>query len=183
MNNDPTRDPAEQEPARSFDRPTGESEEAAAAQVIDRHQAQLRRNATIVTVDREDDGLYAVSFRHLSHSEAERLIRLSRRVRPVPPAGARALYRLAHAPHLLERPRPRAGGRPPKLTTRTIPEYVNALRQTIRAWRSLNQQRIPDKKEIFNHAGSAFGYRTYRGWQGFITKLEDAGYTWPDAYL
>jgi hypothetical protein len=180
---DSTPDPAEQPAERSFGDSIRESEEAAAARAITRHQAQLRRNATIVTVDREDDGLYAVSFRYLSHSEAERLIRLSRRVRPVPPAGARALRRLAHAPHLLDRPRPRAGGRPPKLTARTIPQYVKALRQTIREWRSLNQQRLPDKKEIFNHAGSAWGYTTYRGWQGFITKLEAAGYTWPDAYL
>ncbi len=75
------------------------------------------------------------------------------------------------------------GGRPSKVTPTTAPDYVKVLRQAVRAWRSVNDRRIPTKRDVFLLVGSTFGYRTYRGFQGFTAKLEDAGYAWPDAYL
>ncbi len=75
------------------------------------------------------------------------------------------------------------GGRPPKVTPTTAPDYAKVLRQTVRAWRSLNERRIPTKRDLFLLVGPTFGYRTYRGFQGFTAKLEEVGYPWPDAYL
>jgi hypothetical protein len=75
------------------------------------------------------------------------------------------------------------GGRPPKVTPTTAPDYAKVLRQTVRAWRSLNERRIPTKRDLFLLVGPTFGYRTYRGFQGFTAKLEEVRYPWRDAYL
>src|SRR5918998_5749501 len=78
---------------RSFGDLPSEPFDQAVERITTGHAAWLHRSLTILTVDQDDDG-WTLAFRYLTAAEADRLIRLSNRVRPIGRSGLRALHRL-----------------------------------------------------------------------------------------